>query len=62
MGQEDVELFQICEIKDNLGGGIPKKIDIYSDCCNQPDIVEYRGMIFCKNCSIVFGPVNSVRF
>lgn len=34
-----------------------KEEDPYYDCCEVPDIIEYRGLYVCRECATVFGPI-----
>jgi transcription initiation factor TFIIB len=57
MGQ-DVEIYPIYDTQGVIGEDKfrSKEEDPYYDCCDQPDIITYRGIYVCRNCAIVFGP------
>ncbi|MHA1131409.1 MAG: transcription initiation factor IIB [Candidatus Helarchaeota archaeon] len=56
VGQDHVEMYPIYEpsVREEVES---KKNNPYYDCCENPDVIAYRGIYVCRNCAIVFGPV-----
>ena len=60
MGQDNVVYEPIYDTQGIVGEKdlkVAKEEDPYYDCCENPDIITYRGIYVCRNCAIVFGPV-----
>lgn len=59
MGQDSASQYPYYELPGPLGIEKPtlKEEAPYYDCCNEPDIIQYRGLYVCRECATVFGPV-----